>query len=154
MGYSIQICKKTIHSSDATENPIRSGSMAQTRGQMKLPNIISSEQHNISTTTGHENNYGMLQNNINGSPTTRNQPPTNRTRIMQTHHEIFDPHPNTPDKTHNKNMATKGNQMLAHHEQENIHLQSAASCQTVPRLHHRNDGGNTPIHQTTMEDTN
>src|SRR5204862_1640824 len=72
MGYPIQICEKTIYSSDKAKNPVRSSNLAQARGHTKLPNNFSSEQPYNSATTCHENNHGMLQNNINGSSTTRN----------------------------------------------------------------------------------
>src|SRR5271168_84067 len=120
--HSIEICKKTIHSSDKAKDPIWSSNLAQTRRHTKLHSNISGEKPHHSATPRNENDHGMFQDNINGGTATRNRPPPNRFRTTQTDHKISGSCANATIKTPNEILTPKRSAEATKDVERYIHI--------------------------------
>src|SRR5579859_4474147 len=94
----------------------------------------------------------MLQNNLDSSSAIRDRTITDQTRVTQTNHEVPNTNPNTPSKTPNESLPPRSSKTLANDKQPNLLIQPRTSRQAISRIHHREHGRNTPIHQATMVD--
>src|SRR5579859_1383784 len=94
----------------------------------------------------------MLQNNLNSSSAIRDRTITDRTRATQTNPKVPNANPNTPSKTPNESLPRRSSKALANNKQQNLLIQPRTSRQAKSRIHRREHGRNTPIHQATMAD--